>query len=95
MAPERNTEEYAPLIIPIISGRENSLIEDTPSTYIIPMVNSVVRDVLIERANVWFTLLLIISAVSFLRNLLLFSLIRSKMTIVELIEYPRMSTMPQ
>ena len=54
-----------------------------------PMVNSVVRDVLMERANVWLMLLLMRSAVWFLLNAPLFSRTRSKITMVELTEYPR------
>lgn len=45
-----------------------------------PMVNNVVRDVLMERANVWLMLLLMRSAVWFLLNAPLFSRIRSKIT---------------
>ena len=54
-----------------------------------PMVNNVVRDVLMERANVWLMLLLMRSAVWFLLNAPLFSRIRSKITMVEFTEYPR------
>ena len=82
-----NMLEYAPANIPTIIGSVNSLIDSTPKTYSAKTVNNVVSDVLIDRERVWLMLTLVISALdSFRPNLLLFSRILSKTTIVLFME---------
>lgn len=82
-----HTEEYVPHTIPTMSGRANSLIEVTPNTYSAATIIKVVSEVKILLESVWLILLLTSSSsVSFLSIDPRFSLIRSKITIVALIE---------
>ena len=89
--PVKNTEENAPPITPTINANANSLKEDTPQMNNANTITNVVKLVLIVRTNVleilWFTSALISSLVRIVWSFR-FSRIRSKITIVELIEYP-------
>ena len=84
--PAIHTEEYAPQMIPAINGRANSLIEVTPIKYNTKIVINVVIVVLMLLLNVWDILTLTISAKSDFCIARRFSRIRSKITIVALIE---------
>ena len=50
--PEMEMDEYAPQMIPAISGRANSLMDVTPMIYRTHILINVVRDVLMLRVSV-------------------------------------------
>ena len=78
-------------MIPAINGSANSRMEDTPMMNRTNTMTKVVRDVLMLRVKVWVILVFTISAVdAFGPMSLMFSRIRSKITIVALMEYPTM-----
>ena len=80
-------EEYAPQISPTIIGSENSLTELTPIMKSTTTIIRVVTVVLILLENVWVIDLSTISAMVSPRFFsAIFSLIRSKMMMVALIE---------
>lgn len=79
-------EEYVPAMIPMIRGKAKSLIEGTPRIYTIVIVIRVVSEVFIERPIDCHILAFTISLnVAFFISLA-FSLTRSKITMVALIE---------
>jgi hypothetical protein len=85
-------EEYVPLMSPIINGNVNSfkdaMLLITANTYTTMTQITVVKEVLMDRAKLWFRLLLARSFKSPLYLAPLFSLILSYTTMVSLIEYP-------
>ena len=85
-----NTEEYIPNDIPISRTIEKSLRVIPPNKRRQTRTKSTVNPVLIERAIVWRTLMLVVDSMLTvtLDGLRMFSLILSKITIVSFIEYP-------
>ena len=74
-------------MIPAINGSANSRMEDTPMMNRTNTMTKVVRDVLMLRVKVWVILVFTISTVDAFGHMsLMFSRIRSKITIVALIE---------
>ena len=85
--PVIHTDEYAPIIIPPRSGIAKSRTDSTPRIANIITIKNVVNDVLILRVSVWVILELTTSfKASSLDLPFRFSRIRSKITIVALIE---------
>ena len=80
------TEEYVPHTIPTIRGSANSRIEDTPRINSTNTMMNVVKEVLILLVNVCVILKFTISESSILLFTFKFSRIRSKITIVALME---------
>ena len=81
------TDEYVPQIRPTIKGIANALMESTPRKMIIKIENIVVSEVLMLRDSVSeIERLTTSSMLSFFDLEAMFSLIRSKITMVALIE---------